>query len=246
MIEPALAVTAFGAGLLGSTHCAGMCGPLVALLERPAAGAAMPGDGFRRLLYQSGRGTTYAGLGAVAGAAGAALTGADGLLPFGQTVRTLFAVVLIVVAMLLIVQGRGLSALERGGAVLWRRAAPLARHVVPLNTPPRAFGAGLLWGLLPCGLVYTALALAAVGGSAVAGVLIMLAFWAGTLPVLLAMGAAAGRLRNWRVTPARRRLAGAALAAVALASLTMPLWPGGGDHAGHAPAAAHAHHGNNT
>jgi hypothetical protein len=83
--------------------------------------------------------------------------------------------------------------LERLGAPLWRRVQPLAARAFNAN----AFAGGMLWGLIPCGLVYGALGGAALAGGPARGALAMAAFGLGTLPWLLAAGVAAARLRSW-------------------------------------------------
>jgi sulfite exporter TauE/SafE len=86
---------------------------------------------------------------------------------------------------------RALRWIERAGQPVWKRVAPIARQLVPVSTPSTAFALGLLWGWLPCGLVYAAIAAAVTSGSALGGAATMIAFGLGTLPMLLAMGSAA-------------------------------------------------------
>jgi sulfite exporter TauE/SafE len=93
--------------------------------------------------------------------------------------------------------GRALVRLEALGAPIWRSVQPLAARLLPADTLPQAFAAGALWGWLPCGLVYGALAAAAFAGSPGRGALVMLAFGLGTAPNLLAAGLAAARVRAW-------------------------------------------------
>ncbi len=68
--------------------------------------------------------------------------------------------------------------------------------MLPLDSGAKAFGYGLCWGYLPCGLVYSALAWSLASGSAAQGALWMLAFGLGTLPALLLAGQAAGTLQQ--------------------------------------------------
>ena len=77
-----------------------------------------------------------------------------------------------------------------------------------MNTVPRALGLGVLWGWLPCGLVYSVLITALAAGSAGQGALIMAAFGLGTLPNLLAIGLFWESLRGWVQAPPVRRTAG--------------------------------------
>jgi hypothetical protein len=105
----------------------------------------------------------------------------------------------------------GLARLEQAGGVLWRRIEPLGRHLLPVQRPGQALALGLLWGWLPCGLVYSVLVSAVSAGGAWQGALVMLAFGLGTLPNLVAMGAAAGAIARFARREWVRRAAGAAV-----------------------------------
>jgi sulfite exporter TauE/SafE len=110
--------------------------------------------------------------------------------------------------------GRSVAGLERLGAALWRKVSPLGRRWLPVESVPRALAVGALWGWLPCGLVYSVLALALVSGSATRGAFVMLAFGLGTLPNLLAAGLAVGTLRTLLRRRGVRLAAGLAVAAL--------------------------------
>jgi hypothetical protein len=86
---------------------------------------------------------------------------------------------------------QGLMFVEKLGTHLWHKLEPLGRRVLPVRTPWQALALGLVWGWLPCGLVYSTLSWSLVSGSAVDGALLMTAFGLGTLPMLLAMGVVA-------------------------------------------------------
>jgi len=86
--------------------------------------------------------------------------------------------------------------LEPIGKAAWRRLQPLTRRFLPANTVPRALGLGLLWGWLPCGLVYSVLATALLAGGTLSGAAIMFAFGLGTLPNLMAAGLLARGFRS--------------------------------------------------
>jgi sulfite exporter TauE/SafE len=103
---------------------------------------------------------------------------------------------------------------EAAGRPVWRRIEPIARRMLPIESTAKALGAGLAWGWVPCGLVYSMLVLAAASGSAAEGALVMAAFGLGTLPNLLAAGLAAQRLLAIRRVPWIRRAAGAAIVAL--------------------------------
>lgn len=225
---------ALAAGFFGGAHCLGMCGAIVVMLEEGTGGR----DWMRRALYNLGRLSCYALLGAAAAVVGSVVAAwpQSGL----AVLRALAALLVVAMGVTLALDRRPLRKLEESGAWLWRRLAPLARHLLPVSSAPRAFGAGLLWGMLPCGLVYSAAALAATTADVVGGVLVMTAFWVGTMPALLAAALSAGRLQRWRREPRLRRATGFALMVVGALALAMPYLhiPGGDAHEGHAQHAA--------
>lgn len=171
--------SAFALGLLGSLHCAAMCGPLVFALHR---GAATAGE---KVSYHLGRITTYAMLGALLGLAGWAAHIA-GLQKFFSL---MLGVVLIASILLpLAVPALGLSKVS-GSAAGWLsgRVNGLMRRGIATRTPVRQFYLGLLNGLLPCGMVYVAIAGALAMGHWLQGSLYMVLFGMGTWPMLLAV-----------------------------------------------------------
>jgi sulfite exporter TauE/SafE len=92
---------------------------------------------------------------------------------------------------------------------------------------------GLLWSLLPCGLIYSMLLLAAMSADPGRGALIMLAFGAGTLPSMFSMSALSGRLQSKISQPAVRVVSGAAMAALGIAMVGSAVMMGGAEHHHH-------------
>ena len=170
-------------GWLGGVHCLGMCGGIVSAL---ALSAPQAGRSRILLAYNLGRCVTYMVLGCLAGALGQLSTQALGVAP--TVLYALANLLLIGMGLYLLGIPWLVRPLEQGGQHLWRHIEPLSRRLFPVNTLPRALGVGLLWGFLPCGLVYSALATAFAAGSAVAGGVWMAAFALGTLPNLLLAG----------------------------------------------------------
>ena len=189
-------------GLASGVHCAGMCGGFV------SAFSLTNRSSIRILLFNLGRISSYAAGGAVAGALGALGWYSSGA---QSALLVLANVVLIFVGLHLAGVAGPMRALERLGAPLWRRVQPLAARLMRTPGPAAAYGAGLAWGGLPCGLVYGALTAAAFAGSPAAGAAAMLAFGLGTLPWLLAAGVAAARLRRWLARRAVRLAVGGAV-----------------------------------
>jgi sulfite exporter TauE/SafE len=216
----ALAAAAFAAGLLGGVHCAGMCGGIVGSLSAAARGPAVS----RQLAFNAGRISSYAVAGAIAGAAGALARQSAPAFAIQMGLFLLANALMLLLGLYIAGWGRVLLRLEAAGGALWRRLQPLARRVVPIDSTPKAAAAGALWGWIPCGLVYSMLALALASGDALAGAGIMAAFGLGTLPNLLAAGFAAQKLLALRRVPWVRRAAGLAIVALAiLGFVRMPM-----------------------
>lgn len=215
----ALFGVAFLAGAVGSSHCLAMCGPVVVLLEHQGSGARSLR---RRLLYNTGRMAFYALLGALAGGAGATLLDVAGVERGLSVLRVAATVIVFLLGVQLLTDIKFTRYLDKIGAAVWRRIAPFSKHVLPMSTPLRTLAAGFLWGALPCGLVYGAASLAATTASAANGALVMVAFFAGTVPALLLAGASAHRLAGWSRRASLRRPAGAVLCIVAIVALMAP------------------------
>lgn len=179
----ALLVAALFMGFFGSPHCLGMCGGLVAAFSLSMKDVS---PSKRRALiatYHFGRLTSYAVLGLVAGLIGTTLLAP---LMIGNSMpRILLGLVLVFVGATML----GLpflTKLERVGMRFWQFLSPIRQRVFPLNTYPRALAAGLLWGYLPCGLVYGALLIAVVAHDPLSGAALMFVFGLGTIPMLVA------------------------------------------------------------
>jgi hypothetical protein len=125
------------------------------------------------------------------------------------TLQLLAGLFMILLGLYLAGWWMGLARVEQAGGRLWRRIEPLGRRLLPVRTPARALGIGLVWGWLPCGLVYSTLVWAMGAGGALNGGLLMLCFGLGTLPALLAMGAFAATLAGFIRRPWVRQVAGA-------------------------------------
>jgi len=112
-----------------------------------------------------------------------------------------------------------LSRLERAGGTIWKRMEPFGRRLLPVRTPIQALGVGLIWGWIPCGLVYSMLVTAVSSGSALKGAGLMLAFALGTLPNLLIIGAMAGAAARLSRSVVLRQVAGGTVILLGLYTL---------------------------
>ena len=224
LFEVAL-TAAFIGGLAGGVHCAGMCGGIVQLLCA-GAGRAGGAPALRYLLaFNAGRVASYACAGALAGALGQAglLTRAA---PVLQPLMFAFASVMLVMLGLYLASAMPfLTRIEAAGTWLWRGIQPWSRRVLPVTSLPRALGLGMLWGWLPCGMVYAVLLTALAFGNWWQGAALMLAFGLGTLPNLLGMGIAWRQFDRLRAARAPRAIAGCAVALFGIYGLLKTLQP---------------------
>ena len=185
-------IALFLVGLLGAGHCAGMCGGIVGALsfQGPHGTAALS----LHLAYNLGRIVSYAVGGALFGTLGQMV---GDLLPLQRILYLLASLMLAAMGLYLLGLTQTLGWIERAGQRLWQRIQPLTGRFLPVRSVAQALPLGLLWGWLPCGLVYSALTTALASGSAGRGGLLMLAFGLGTLPNLLLAGLFVLRFRRF-------------------------------------------------
>lgn len=188
--------SAFILGLFGGLHCVGMCGPIV--LALPLTATEKSKIIGQSLVYHMGRILTYGIMGLVIGMFGWGIA----LAGYQQTFTILLGATLIISALFSGSMSQRLfrvSAVEKG--LSWLRRS--MNQSFSIRGPLSAFRIGLLNGLLPCGLVYVALAGAAVSGCMKHGFLYMTLFGLGTLPWMVAV-MAFGNLFKHRLTKFKR------------------------------------------
>lgn len=193
-------------GLLGGVHCVGMCGGIVSALASPTPGRSVLWP--LHLAYNLGRISSYALAGALMGALSNLGLLLNNILPIQLGLYVAANLMLVALGLYLVGFTHSLAVTERLGQRLWQRIQPLTARFLPANTPAQAFPLGLLWGWLPCGLVYSILATALLTGSALRGAATMLAFGLGTLPNLMLAGLVLARFRRAAQMPALRIGAG--------------------------------------
>jgi len=221
-------LTAFLIGLFSALHCFGMCGGIVGALTmslHPDIRAHQDQLAFYNLAYNLGRILSYAVAGLMVGLLGETLAP---LLTAEEGVGflRLFAAILII-ALGLHIGGwyPKLAIIERLGQPIWQRLEPFGRRLIPVQNPLQAFLFGVVWGWLPCGLVYFALLLAFSQGSALQAVLFMLAFGAGTLIPVFSAGLLVGRLTDLRNSLIIRRSMGLMMILMGIVALWLALDP---------------------
>lgn len=206
MVTSTLFLTIFIGALVSGWHCALMCGGIAAGVERLKSSAdAVPLRKisrltmvFEQLTMHLGRIFTYVTLGAVAGLVGVPIW-QQGWLPVQRLLFALAALIFIFQAYRILAQSKGVSSswelwLNAKTASLW---AKLARYISDKSSPKSHFLTGMVWGLVPCGLIYSVLPIAFLSGDPASGGLLMLAFGLGTLPNLLLISGFSARLAGW-------------------------------------------------
>ena len=183
-------------GLFGSAHCLGMCGGIIAATESIVVKKSNKGNWFSRILtYNVGRITSYTLLGLIAGFAGLGLgvwyTGL--ILPL----RLLAGFMMIAMGCYIAGWWFGLRRLEQLASRLFKPMQNKFSNSLNSKSYQGRFIAGLLWGYLPCGLVYSALSLSLAKANPLDSAILMFAFGLGTLPAVFLGGAFHQTLAQW-------------------------------------------------
>lgn len=168
-------LTGFLVGLLGSFHCAGMCGPIA--LALPIGGGNLL---IGRILYNFGRIITYSTLGFLFGLLGNRIS----LFGFQQTL-TIGIGVIILIAVLMPIKYKSYIASKSGFYNIFNSVKSSLRFLLKKHNKASLLGIGILNGLLPCGFVYIGVTGAAALADPVKGMVFMAMFGLGTLPVML-------------------------------------------------------------
>jgi sulfite exporter TauE/SafE len=237
-------VAAFLAGLTGSAHCFAMCGGIASALGMHArAGGGIARASSIASLYQFGRTAGYALAGTLAGFIGARIATVLDFVKLAGVLRLASALLIVLLGVRLLVRWNALQWIEQLGARFWMKLRPLVQLAGTRAGIAKPLALGLLWSLLPCGLIYSMLMLAALSAEPGRGALIMLTFGLGTLPSMLSVSLLAARLQGSVSRPAVRIASGALLVLLgtwmAIASLSHS------HHAAppeHSPEHAHAGH----
>jgi len=225
-------IGAWLAGALGGVHCLAMCGGFMAAVS---ARDGAPGNGtvpllparsivWRQLSYHAGRIGMYMLLGAAFGATGSFALRAADLLPVQRALFVIANVFLLILAVSIATRSARFAWLQRIGGTAFGVALPTLR---PLFQRPGLAGRlalGLIWGLVPCALVYSVLPLALFSGGVWQGAVVMLAFGLGTLPNLAATGLLIARTKPLLERATLRFAAATLLSAFAVVGIYQALY----------------------
>lgn len=242
-MENPLPLQAFVVGLVSALHCWGMCGAIIGAMSLSLPRAVR--DNGRLLLlytltYNTGRVLSYALAGFLVTLLGQTLFFAASPAWGHLVLQLLGAVALVATGFYLGGWFPRFAFLEKLGAPLWRGLEPLWRRLFPVSSVGRALLLGVVWGWMPCGLVYTALAVSLAAASPGEGALTMAAFGLGTLPGTMAAGWVVERLTRWQRQVWVQRAVAGLFVVMGLATMILAAV---GDHAGHAVGFAVPVHG---
>jgi len=201
-------LSAFVVGLLGGVHCVGMCGGIVTALSLGLPESQRATRWRYLLAYNLARVSSYAIAGALFGGIGWLAAHWSGLHQIQLVLQAVAAFFMIALGLYLAGWWQGLARVEHVGGRLWTYIEPLGRRFLPVRSPSQAFLLGMIWGWLPCGLVYSVLVWSISTADPLYGAALLLSFGLGTLPNLLAMGFIAERLSARVRDPRVRRSAG--------------------------------------
>ncbi len=193
MMLPADAAMAMGAvfvvSIVGSAHCAGMCGPLaLAACSTGGRGNCGGSVGLGQWSYHAARGASYAAIGAIAGGVGSLADSAGSMAQVQHLTAVMAGATLILVGVAMLLKWRGVP-VPSLGFPRWLMDPVRRVHTSALRRPPRtrAIMLGLVTPLLPCGWLWAFVAFAAGTGHPLSGGIVLVAFWAGTVPAVAAV-----------------------------------------------------------
>ena len=215
----ALFLAAFSMGLFGSPHCLGMCGGIVTAFGLSMQHVSDSKKNGLILTYHLGRLISYSLLGLIASLIGVAIFQS---IMSNSAPRIVLGAVLVLIGLAML--GLPLfNELEKFGMRFWQSLAPLRKKVFPIDSFGKALFAGLLWGFLPCGLVYGALMMAIAGNNITTGAALMFVFGLGTMPMLIAtqktVGLLQSSIKNFRL----RQINGVIMMLSGLAVIFIPM-----------------------
>ncbi|MFL0427352.1 sulfite exporter TauE/SafE family protein [Moraxella sp. 179-F 1C4 NHS] len=215
----ALFLAAFSMGLFGSPHCLGMCGGIVTAFGLSMQHVSDSKKNGLILTYHLGRLISYALLGLIASLVGVAIFQS---IMSNSAPRIVLGAVLVLIGLAML--GLPLfNQLEKVGMRFWQSLAPIRKKVFPIDSFGKALVAGLLWGFLPCGLVYGALMMAIAGNNIATGAALMFVFGLGTMPMLIATQKTVGMLQSSIKNFRLRQINGVIMMLSGLAVIFIPM-----------------------
>jgi len=238
----ALFLAAFSMGLFGSPHCLGMCGGIVTAFGLSMQHVSESKKNGLILTYHLGRLISYSLLGLIASLVGVAIFQS---IMSNSAPRIVLGAVLVLIGLAML--GLPLfNQLEKFGMRFWQSLAPIRKKVFPIDSFGKALVAGLLWGFLPCGLVYGALMMAIAGNNIATGAALMFVFGLGTMPMLIATQKTVGMLQSSIKNFRLRQINGVIMMLSGLAVIFIPMMMHHNHNHGSHSQSSHSHAMNET
>ena len=238
----ALFLAAFSMGLFGSPHCLGMCGGIVTAFGLSMQHVSDSKKNGLILTYHVGRLISYSLLGLIASFVGVTIFQS---IMSNSAPRIVLGAVLMLIGLAML--GLPLfNHLEKVGMRFWQSLAPLRKKVFPIDSFGKALFAGLLWGFLPCGLVYGALMMAIAGNNIATGAALMFVFGLGTMPMLIATQKTVGMLQSSIKNFRLRQINGVIMMLSGLAVIFIPMMMHHNHNHGSHNQGSHSHSMNET
>lgn len=226
MDNPVTFTAAFLLGLFSTIHCIGMCGGIIGALSLSLP-AEIRSNKLQMFMFVStynvGRIMSYTLAGLIAGAIGAGVVTSTSFDQGHAVLRVVGVAMMIAIGLYLAGWVPQLAVVEKVGIPIWKKLEPIGRKLLPVASLPKALAYGLIWGWLPCGLVYFVLLWALTAGDAVKGATIMLAFGLGTLPTLIATGFMTSWLTRFARSSTARQIVGLIIILMAIGTLLIPM-----------------------
>ena len=210
-------LAALAIGFAGAGHCIGMCGGISAALSLGVQG----NDGKALLFslgFNLGRILTYAIIGGLVGGLAATIE----LNQYLEESLYLAGTMLILMGLSIGQWWHGVRRIEGLGKGIWKLLQPITKRLMPIRSLPQALALGLVWGWLPCGLIYSSLIWAGSAANWQDSAILMAAFGSGTLPANLASGLFAQQMKALLRNRFSQSLLG--LSMILLGLYTLPIW----------------------
>ena len=212
-------LVAFLMGLFSSMHCIGMCGSIIGTLTLSLSADIRNNKALLLPFvfnYNLGRIISYTLAGSLVGVLGVLV-----VMPFDnvhghRVLQLLSAIVMFNAGLYIAGWFPRFAYIEKMGTKLWKKIEPFGRRLIPVKSATHAYLFGMVWGWLPCGLVYTALAVSATTGDVARSTLTMLSFGAGTLPAVMGVGIMTNLLTKLSRIQRFRQIIGLFMIALAL------------------------------
>lgn len=203
-------LSAFFTGLAGGAHCLSMCGGIAGTLGMHSRFSS------HIVSYQAGRLFSYTCLGLFCGLLLPLLGISPRMSDMGIVIRRCSSLLIAAIGLMQVFNVQALRVLERYGYRLWRPLNRFLQALLPIRSHSDAFLVGSLWGLLPCGLIYAALAIAISRANVLQAAAVMLAFGLGTLPAMFSVSLFSRQIAAYWQQPLLRRCLGAVIIALAI------------------------------